>query len=73
MYLFVWLDGRVRQVNDNLSIADHLAVKKRLLTVVRYDKEKGVYTKLVHDNDRAYWVPILEGQDAISAEAKIHY
>jgi hypothetical protein len=73
MYLFIWLDKRIRVVRDNLTIADHLAVKNNLLTIVRYDKEKNSYVRLVHDNDRAYWVPVLEGEDAITADAKIHF
>jgi hypothetical protein len=38
MYLFIWLDKRIRVVRDNLTIADHLAVKNNLLTIVRYDR-----------------------------------
>lgn len=70
MYLFIWLDGQARQVKDNLTVDDYLAVAQRLISVYRIRKS---FEKLVIDNGKACWVPVKESQVANGHPGRFHF
>jgi hypothetical protein len=53
MYLFVFSNGLVRQVEDNITIVDALAMKNNLLSVYSF-KDGQFYQVVIEDNQFVY-------------------
>lgn len=58
MYLFIYVDGRARQVIANLTVTDLLAIKQKLLSVYTVINDK--FYKLVIDEGKLCKVPVQE-------------
>lgn len=70
MLLYVFIDGTCKQVEDNISVADMLAVKQGLLKIVKWHKGQFVY--LVQDESKLLWVPIKKGFTISCPDARVH-
>lgn len=70
MYLFIYADRTCKQVTDNLSVGDLLAVRRGLLGVYRV--REGRFEKLVPDERTITWVPVPESRVAFSEESRFH-
>jgi hypothetical protein len=71
MYLFIFADGKTRQVEDNLTILDLLAVKQNLLTI--FCLREGRFHKVLMDEARLCYVPVHDSSLLISKEGRCHH
>lgn len=69
MYLFVFVDGSVRQVFENLSQADLLAVRAKTLRVFRFGSK---FQELVVD-DRLGWLAVPSASLLIASDVRLHH
>lgn len=53
MYLLIFADKTVKQIADNLTIADILAIKQGTLTVLRFYNDN--FQKLKIKSDKLVW------------------
>lgn len=72
MYLFIFANGSIKKVDDNITVADMLAVKQKLLKIVRFNLEKKVFQELVIDESKALWLTVKQSYDIICSSGKTH-
>ncbi len=72
MYLFIWIDGKTRQVTDNLTIGDIMGVACGTLKILRMSPEGNSFEMLVKDEQRMLWVPVPEAKKILSSEVGFH-
>jgi len=72
MYLFIFANGTIKSVADNITVADMLAVKQKLLKIVRFNLEKKVFQELVIDESKALWLTVKQSYDIICSSGKTH-
>lgn len=70
MYIFVWIDGTTRQVEENVTVADIMAVRMGTLKILRL-KEKNL-EQLMPDNETIHWVPVKSARSVSHKEYKFH-
>jgi hypothetical protein len=71
MYLLVLADRSARQVVDNLTVADLLAVAQGLAHVYRLHEAR--YETLVFDLGRPCWLPVRPARVAACPDARLHF
>ena len=71
MYLFIYADKQVRQVNDNLTIADILAVKQKILKIFTVDQD--IALEIIVDNDKLCKVIVPETRILKTKQGRIHH
>lgn len=71
MYLFVYLDGRTRQVHDNLSVQDFLAIKQKDVKV--YTVKDNKFLEIIIDENKICFKPVAEARVLQSTEGRIHH
>jgi hypothetical protein len=70
MYIFVWIDGSIRTVNDNLTVGDMMGVLHGTVNVLRVRSSS--VERLTPDEGKLYWVPVKESSSVASTEVKFH-
>lgn len=73
MYLFVYADGSARQVIDNLSVADLLAVSVGTLRIFTYNFGDSKFYKVVLDENKLCKVPVLDSRVIQCEEGRLHH
>jgi hypothetical protein len=71
MYLFIYHDGTCRQVTDNLTTADLLAIKTDTLRV--YIFVDGQFYRIVIDENKICKVPIPEANIIKVDSNRLHH
>jgi hypothetical protein len=71
MYLFIYIDGTVRQVHDNITVADLITVKAKKLTIITVVQDK--FVRFVIDEDKLCPVPIPEAKIMRTKEMRLHH
>jgi hypothetical protein len=71
MYLFIFADGRARQVHDNLTVTDLLAVKEKVLRI--FTVVENNFVLLTIDNEKITPVPVVEGRIIQGTAGRIHH
>lgn len=70
MYLFLFKDGSVRQVADNLTVVDILACKQGLLKIIRCVKQS--FEKLLICDDGLKWKRVKKGNIFSIQDGRFH-
>jgi hypothetical protein len=70
MYLLVFRDLTVRQVHDNLTVADLLAVRERLARIFTINEKD--FLEIVLDDGKMCIVPIKEAKPLSCSAGKVH-
>jgi hypothetical protein len=70
VYVFVYKNGTFKQVTDNLSVADILAVTEGVLSIVRFH---GKFQYLVNTGEALVWRPVPEATLLIAGDARLHH
>jgi hypothetical protein len=70
MFLYLFSDGTIRQVEDNPTVLDLVALSGKLLRIIR-GGEAGYY-ELIKDESKLIWVPIRYGESKMCSEGKIN-
>ncbi len=71
MFLYIFTDGQIKQVSENPTIVDLLAVSQSLLTIIKFDKKKGFF-RLIKDESKLCWVPVKDAQVLTSETDRVH-
>ena len=71
MYLFVFSDNQVRQITDNLSVTDYIAMLSGLLRVYRA-KIDG-FVQIVIDNGKLCEVNVTEATIIQGEAGRLHH
>jgi hypothetical protein len=71
MYLFVFANGCVRQVHDNLSIGDMLAITDKTLRVYTVIDNKFVLVTI--DEDKVCFIPVPESSVIQCQTGRLHH
>jgi hypothetical protein len=71
MYLFVYGDGRVRQVHDNLTVTDMLALKQGELKV--FTCADNEFYQIVIDESKVCKVPVQESNILKVETERLHH
>jgi hypothetical protein len=71
MYLFLFANGCVRQVHDNLSIADMLAIKDKTLRV--YTIHDDTFMLVTIDEEKVCFVPVPESRIVQCQTGRLHH
>lgn len=70
MYLFVFLDGTARAVNENLSVADLMGVRQGTLKVFRCPD--GTFEQLFVEDDQLKWTETSPAKVVIRESWRFH-
>lgn len=70
MYLLVFVDHRIRQIEDNLTVAEMLAIQERTLRV--FQVIDGKFLEIVIDNGKLCLVPVPVGTIIQGKEGRFH-
>jgi hypothetical protein len=70
MYLYVWKTGAAKEVTENPSAADLLAVQQGMLMIFRFTG--GCFLKLIVQSDKLLWQPVLSASILKSSDARLH-
>ncbi len=70
MYLFIFVDGTFKQVNENLSVTDLVAVKSGLLKILR--SHLNSFQALTFKQEKLVWSPVPEAKVLTLRESRIH-
>ncbi len=72
MYLLVFCDGTAKQIRENLEMYDYAAVTAGTLNIYRFDSKDDSVKRLVADEKKWVWVPVVEGKSIVSEGVRIH-
>lgn len=74
MFLYIFKDGTIKQVDENPSVADMLAVAMGILEIVTYDKDGKFFKKLskVQNGEKYIWTELEEADTLICREGRVH-
>jgi hypothetical protein len=70
MYLFVFSDHTIRQVADNITVAELLAMQEHSLRVFQFIGEN--FVELIVDNGKPCLVPVREGKVFQCKDGRFH-
>jgi len=68
MYLYVWPNGIAKQVRENPSVIDFLAVKQGTLFIFRFANG---FHRLVFTSDSFLWIDVAEAARLTSAPREL--
>jgi hypothetical protein len=71
MYLYLFADGTIRQVHDNITISDVLAIKEGLLRVFTIHNNK--FVRIVVDEEKLCVIPVQESDVIQNKEGRLHH
>jgi hypothetical protein len=71
MYLYIFADGTVRQVHDNISVADLIALKQGLLRIFSVVNHK--FVRIVLDKEKICLVPVRESEILLNKDGRLHH
>lgn len=69
MFLFVMADGTTKQVTENPSVLDILALQQGLLSIYRFCRH---FQKLMVCREKLYWVNVPDAKILQTADARVH-
>jgi hypothetical protein len=72
MYLYVWITGETRTVQDNISTGDILGVSVGTLKIFKYTKNKFLCL-VVDEIGKLSWIEVLPAKEVKSKDVKLHH
>ena len=69
MYLYLTKTGPAKQVEENPSTMDFMAVSQGLLKIFRFAEE---FQELVFSSGKFHWIPVASAETLKTSDARLH-